>query len=74
MTIAFMTDIFIMKNTNNKKSLDNVMELLYNNFAKQGKTHIKREQLSKPFVEKIIKHTKKSPFQGQTKVRDGKML
>ena len=29
------------------------------NFAKQGKTHIKREELSKPFVEKIIKHTKK---------------
>ena len=44
------------------------------NFAKQGKTHIKREELSKPFVEKIIKHTKKSPFQGQAIVRDGKML
>ena len=43
-------------------------------FAEQGKTHIKKEQLSKPFVEKIIKHTRKSPFQGQTKVRDGKML
>ena len=43
-------------------------------FAEQGKTHIKKEQLSKPFVDKIIRHTRKSPFQGQTKVRDGKML
>ena len=44
------------------------------NFGVQGKTHIKIEELSKPHVEKIIKHMKESPFQGQTGVRDGKML
>ncbi|MDG1476487.1 MAG: PDZ domain-containing protein [Vicingaceae bacterium] len=35
--IAFMTDIFILKNTNNKKSLEVVMKTLYQNFAKNGK-------------------------------------
>ncbi len=35
--VAFMTDIFIMKCTNNQKSLNDVMKTLYNDFAKQGK-------------------------------------
>lgn len=34
--IAFMTDVFILKNTNNKKSLNDVMKILYNDFAKKG--------------------------------------
>lgn len=34
---AFMTDIFILKNTNNKKSLNDVMKILYHDFAKKGK-------------------------------------
>ena len=43
-------------------------------FAKKDITHITREMLAKPHVDKIIKHMKKSPFQGQTGVRNGKML
>ena len=35
--IAFMTDIFILRNTNNEKSLDDVMKILYQDFAKNGK-------------------------------------
>lgn len=35
--IAFMTDIFIMKSTNNRNSLNDVMKVLYNDFAKQRK-------------------------------------
>ena len=35
--VAFMTDVFILKNTNNKKSLDDVMKILYQDFAKKGK-------------------------------------
>jgi len=35
--IAFITDIFIMKNTSNKKVLKDVMKLLYTDFAKKGK-------------------------------------
>ncbi|PCI99643.1 MAG: hypothetical protein COB15_04050 [Flavobacteriales bacterium] len=35
--VAFMTDVFILKNTSNKKSLNDVMKVLYNDFAKQGK-------------------------------------
>ena len=35
--IAFMTDVFILKNTNNEKSLDDVMKILYQDFAKKGK-------------------------------------
>jgi predicted metalloprotease with PDZ domain len=35
--IAFMTDIFILQNTNNEKSLDDVMKILYQDYAKQGK-------------------------------------
>jgi predicted metalloprotease with PDZ domain len=35
--IAFMTDIFILKNTNNKKSLNDVMKTLYQDYAKNGK-------------------------------------
>lgn len=34
---AFMTDVFIMQNTNNKKSLNDVMVVLYNEYAKKGK-------------------------------------
>jgi len=34
--IAFMTDVFILKNTNNQKSLNDVMRLLYNDYAKNG--------------------------------------
>jgi len=34
--IAFMTDVFILQNTNNKKSLSDVMKILYQDFAKQG--------------------------------------
>lgn len=35
--IAFITDIFILKSTNNKKSLNNVMAYLYENFANKNK-------------------------------------
>lgn len=35
--IAFMTDVFILKSTNNKKSLHDVMKTLYTDFAKKGK-------------------------------------
>lgn len=35
--IAFITDIFILKNTNNTKSLNTVMRKLYKDFALQGK-------------------------------------
>lgn len=35
--VAFITDIFIMKNTNNKKGLKDVMKILYTDFAKKGK-------------------------------------
>lgn len=35
--IAFITDVFILKSTNNKKSLHDVMKLLYTEFAKKGK-------------------------------------
>lgn len=35
--IAFMTDVFILRNTNNKKSLDDVMKILYQDFAKKSK-------------------------------------
>ncbi|MGB0886480.1 MAG: M61 family metallopeptidase [Vicingaceae bacterium] len=35
--IAFITDIFILQNTNNKKSLNDVMKILYQDFAKKGK-------------------------------------
>jgi len=35
--IAFITDIFILQNTNNEKSLDDVMKILYQDYAKQGK-------------------------------------
>ena len=35
--IAFITDVFILKHTNNQKSLNDVMKLLYNDFAKAGK-------------------------------------
>jgi predicted metalloprotease with PDZ domain len=33
--ISFMTDVLIMRYTNNEKSLDDVMSLLYHNFAKK---------------------------------------
>jgi len=35
--IAFITDVFIMKNTSNIKALKDVMKLLYTDFAKKGK-------------------------------------
>lgn len=35
--IAFMTDVFILKNTQNKKSLADVMKILYQDFAKSNK-------------------------------------
>lgn len=35
--VAFMTDVFILKNTNNQKSLNDVMKILYQDFAKKGK-------------------------------------
>jgi predicted metalloprotease with PDZ domain len=35
--LAFATDLFIRKNSNNEKSLDNVMRYLYNEFALNGK-------------------------------------
>lgn len=35
--IAFITDVFILKSTNNQKSLNDVMKILYDDFAKQGK-------------------------------------
>ena len=43
-------------------------------FANKNISHITREELSKPHVEKIIKHMNKSLFQGQTGVRNGKFL
>ena len=43
-------------------------------FANNNISHITREELSKPHVEKIIKHMNKSLFQGQTGVRNGKFL
>lgn len=35
--IAFITDVFILKSTNNKKSLHDVMKILYTDFAKKDK-------------------------------------
>src|SRR5690606_6941284 len=35
--VAFITDVFIMKNTSNKKGLKDVTKLLYTDFAKKGK-------------------------------------
>lgn len=35
--LAFVTDIFIRKNSNNERSLDDVMRYLYNEFALKGK-------------------------------------
>lgn len=35
--VAFITDVFIMKNTNNKKGLKDVMKILYTDFAKKDK-------------------------------------
>lgn len=35
--VAFITDVFILKNTSNKKGLKEVMKLLYTDFAKKGK-------------------------------------
>lgn len=35
--VAFITDIFIMKNTSNKKGLKDVMKILYTDFAKKSK-------------------------------------
>ena len=35
--IAFMTDVFILESTNNKKSLNDVMKTLYADFAKMDK-------------------------------------
>ena len=35
--VAFMTDVFILKSTNNKKSLHDVIKTLYTDFAKKGK-------------------------------------
>ena len=43
-------------------------------FANNNISHVTREELSKPHVEKIIKHMNKSLFQGQTGVRNGKFL
>ncbi|MCB9335040.1 MAG: M61 family metallopeptidase [Flavobacteriales bacterium] len=34
--IAFITDVFILKSTKNKKSLNDVMKTLYQDFAKKG--------------------------------------
>jgi predicted metalloprotease with PDZ domain len=35
--VSFMTDMIIRKNTNNEKSLDDVMRILYYEFSKKGK-------------------------------------
>ncbi|MCB0402209.1 MAG: M61 family metallopeptidase [Flavobacteriales bacterium] len=35
--IAFITDVFILKHTNNERSLKDVMRTLYEDFAQQGK-------------------------------------
>ena len=34
--VAFMTDVFILQSTNNQRSLNDVMKLLYNDYAKRG--------------------------------------
>ncbi len=41
--LAFVTDIFIRKNTENKKSLDDVMRRLWNEFALKGKGYTEAE-------------------------------
>lgn len=35
--IAFMTDVFILQSTSNQKSLNDVMKILYNDFAKKDR-------------------------------------
>lgn len=49
--IAFMTDIFILENTNNQHSLIDVMKYLYNEYAKKGSGVSDRDY--KNTVEKI---------------------
>ncbi len=43
--LAFITDMFIRKNTQNKKSLDNVMQALYHDYALQGKPYTEGDYL-----------------------------
>ncbi|MFI5149573.1 MAG: M61 family metallopeptidase [Bacteroidia bacterium] len=40
---AFMTDIIIRRNTGNEKSLDDVMRILYHDYAKKGKGYTEQE-------------------------------
>ena len=49
--IAFMTDIFILENTANKKSLNDVMKILYQEYAKEKKGV--SDQNYKDIVEKV---------------------
>jgi predicted metalloprotease with PDZ domain len=43
--LAFVTDIFIRRNTGNEKSLDDVMRRLWNEFAQQGKGYTEADYM-----------------------------
>ena len=49
--LAFITDILIRKNSENKSSLDDVMRILYHDFAKKGRGY--SEQEYKNMIEKV---------------------
>lgn len=54
--IAFITDVFILESTNNKKSLNDVMKTLYNEFAKKGKG------VSDEDYKKVVEKVAEKPF------------
>jgi predicted metalloprotease with PDZ domain len=54
--LAFVTDIFIRKNTGNKKSLDDVMRRLWNEFAQKGKGYTEAE------YKKLVEETAGADF------------
>ena len=49
--IAFITDMFIRKHTGSKKSLDEVMRILYHDFAEKGKPYTEEDY--KNIVEQV---------------------
>ena len=49
--LAFITDMFIRKHTNNAKSLDDVMRVLYHDYALQGKPYSEADY--KAIVEQV---------------------
>ncbi|HRP60222.1 MAG TPA: PDZ domain-containing protein [Vicingus sp.] len=54
--IAFITDVFILESTKNKKSLNDVMKMLYNEFAKKGKG------VSDEDYKKVVEKVAEKPF------------